>query len=155
MDDYLTQLMLARHLQQEPWMNKDNPGAGLTHQVSPDLSAIGGYYKNTLGKPSFYAGAEYMPIHAGNFSAGVDAGAVTGYPKMPVAPMVAPTATYDFGHGFGGQATLMPDPTNLKHSAIGLQMRYKIGGKDNIPDQLADALRKLGKKEPTDVAGNE
>ena len=152
MDDYLNQLVLARHLQQEPWMNKDNPGIGIAHQMSPNLSALGGYYKNTEGKPSFYAGAEYMPIHAGNFSAGADIGAVTGYPKMPVAPMVAPTATYDFGRGLGAQATFMPDPMNLKHSAVGLSMRYKIGGKDNIPDQLADALRKLGKKEPDTTA---
>jgi hypothetical protein len=131
--DELTALLYARHAQQQPWMNQNVQGVGVSHPLSnPNLSAIAGYYHNTEHRPSFYAGVEAMPFQHGNLKAGADIGAITGYGGRgtkipPVLPVVAPTATYQFSPDFAGQATAMIDPLRLKNSALALSLRYGLG----------------------------
>ena len=60
---------------------ESNYGLGLRRELSADWSLQGGVYRNSLGRTTLYATADWTPLQHGAFSAGVFAGVRTGYEK--------------------------------------------------------------------------
>lgn len=54
-----------------------NPGLGLEHGST--WKAVGGFYRNSLCRDSWYAGTSYQPLTWGKFRAGAVVLVVTGY----------------------------------------------------------------------------
>jgi len=72
--------------------NELNPGIGLTIPRTANVSAMLGTYKNSYKRQSTYAGVN---IHTDNdvINFGVMVGAITGYAKMDIMPMVVPNVS--------------------------------------------------------------
>lgn len=111
--------------------NEVNPGIGITAKDG-DLRYMVGQYKNSLRGNSNYGLMGYTPLNketsAGKFSGGVVGGAVTGYPNMPVAPVLGLMGAYEVD---GVGVTLIAVPTaeikgKTADGFLGLQMNYKI-----------------------------
>lgn len=58
-----------------------NYGIGLRREFNADWSLQGGVYRNSIGRTTLYATADWTPLQHGAFSAGVFAGLRTGYEK--------------------------------------------------------------------------
>lgn len=114
--------LISKHMSNQPGMNESNPGLGVEYPIGQDLSAVGGFYKNTQGRNSMYGGLEYMPIAAGPMRFGGSLGGVTGYDKASVLPMLALKAAYE-SPDFGVNVQAIPNPIDWKRSAIGLQFK--------------------------------
>ncbi len=99
--------------------NNVNLGIYLKH----DSGATVGTYYNSLKRQSYYGGYTLTPIDSiPNLD--VTVGVVTGYPKMPVAPMVIPSYTfYKRDDGIRARAAFLPkfgdiQPANVIHFMV-------------------------------------
>ena len=77
-------------------LSQVNPGLGLEYRVSPDWSAMGGFYRNSYSRTTAYALAAWTPLRfnlpAGlRIDAGLAVGLVSGYRRseVPTAPLAA------------------------------------------------------------------
>lgn len=59
--------------------NERNLGAGLRYQIDATMGVQVGAYRNSIGKTTTYAIAEWAPLNAGPVGLGVFAGVRTGY----------------------------------------------------------------------------
>jgi hypothetical protein len=130
MPDYIDQNIAAHHFDRkavdELHLNENNPGLGYEH-VDPEsgIRTLIGAYRNSIRKNSIYALMGYSPLRAGDFSAGIVAGGVTGYDR-PVAPAVGGLLSYD-GPDYGANVVLVPNvPSKNVYGYAGLQMKYKL-----------------------------
>jgi hypothetical protein len=109
----------SHHVQRDS-LNQRNPGLG---------AEVGQYhfgeYLNSVRRPSWYVGREFH-VGDGPVRAGVLVGAITGYPIAEVAPLIAPFVRFDHGP-VGANIVLIPDPVIVRHSALGLQIRLRVG----------------------------
>lgn len=110
--------------------NESNPGLGVTW-AGVQLPAAGtadvsvGYYKNSLGRGSFYAGFDKLPYSIAGGRAGITAIVATGY-DVPVLPIVAPTICWQY------VCTLVTPP--IKGKTVGmasLQFRFPLTTKNH------------------------
>lgn len=67
----------------QPW-EQVNTGLGLRREFAHTLSGQAGIYRNSYGKTTVYALADYEPLRYGALSGGVFGGVATGYPQAPV-----------------------------------------------------------------------
>ena len=108
----------SQHIESQG-MNQSNPGIGVEAN-----GYIAGIYRNSDYRNSVYVGRDWLPIVDGHLHAGLAYGAITGY-RMAVAPLVAGRITYENGN-FGVNLNVMPDPFWIKHSALGLQLKWRM-----------------------------
>ena len=83
----------SRHLGTDVKYNENNIGVGLTAELDNKLLTAGNY-RNSFGKPSYYAGAGITKKFGNSIYAklGLLGGAVSGYEKK-LTPMVLPMAS--------------------------------------------------------------
>lgn len=74
--------------------NSFNYGAGLEQTVSPDWTVAAGWYRNSEYSGSAYAYGRYAVYKKDSWDIGIAVGAVTGYQRARVVPMVFPEACY-------------------------------------------------------------
>lgn len=74
--------------------NGFNYGAGLEHTVRGPWSVAAGWYYNSEYRGSTYAYGRYAFYKKDQWDIGVALGAVTGYQRATVVPMVFPEACY-------------------------------------------------------------
>jgi len=125
MDDrvpWLTMAFLSRHLSRDPGMNENNPGIGVEYPLDANKAAIAGLFKNTQGHTSAYGGLEWMPGQMGPVKLGGSLGAVTGYERANILPMLALKAAYETPN-YGVNLQFLPNPLEFKRSAVGLQFK--------------------------------
>ena len=79
---------VSRH--DRPGFQERNWGLGWETRMAKDWSVAAGAYRNSLDRTSVYGLAKYHWIKADPWSVNVNAGAVTGYDAVPVAPVVLP-----------------------------------------------------------------
>jgi len=126
----------SHHIHPNRHFDEFNPGVGVECSLTPEWSATVGYFRNSLDRPSFYAGAIYAPefAHWNWFRLGAMGGVISGYnygrfglgSKERTGPVIAPAAITRFGR-FGANIILIPPihPDNLPFT-IGLQAKYKF-----------------------------
>src|SRR5271167_5119121 len=107
----------SHHIHPNRHFDEFNPGVGVECYFAPEWSAAAGYFRNSLDRPSFYAGAIYTPefAHWGWFRVGVLGGIISGYnfgrfgvgSNDRTGLVAAPTAIAQFGR-FGLNLILVP-----------------------------------------------
>lgn len=131
-------LMLGSyHIHPYRQFDEFNPGAGLECWPSPRWAAVGGYFRNSLDRPSFYAGGVYAPevLHWGWLRLAGMAGVITGYnfgrfglggENNRTGPMAAPAVMTRFGR-FGTNFILIPPiPQDNLPFTVGFQVKYRL-----------------------------
>lgn len=113
--------MISYHLDRTTPYNEKHPALGYVHESGWG----GGVYRNSYGKTSAYGGKEFrVPIN-GLLDAGVTVGAVTGYPKSSVVPMVLPSLMLKTG-GSEWALLLQPPVKGATKGALVLQYRKRL-----------------------------
>jgi hypothetical protein len=114
-----------------------NPGAGTECWFSPQWAAAGGYFRNSLDRPSFYAGVVYAPelLHWSWFRLTAMGGVISGYnfgrfgiggENNRTGPVLAPAAMTRFGR-FGVNFILIPPiPQDNLPFTVGFQVKYRV-----------------------------
>lgn len=94
-NDWLVISGAAFHFDRRDELRGDNPGAGWERPSAQwPLSWMGGYYRNSYDRDTFYAGARWEPLRWEHVKLGVFAGLASGY----WTPVVAlPMASIEFG----------------------------------------------------------
>lgn len=90
-EDYLSLGGISYHFDRHEDRNEFNYGLGYEHDLTDRWALLGGVYKNSFNRASFYALADYAlwkPTERLRVS--VLAGAATGYRRAPVIPVLFP-----------------------------------------------------------------
>jgi hypothetical protein len=136
-DGWAADVMIGSH-HIHPYRHFDefNPGVGIECSITPQWAAVVGYFRNSLDRPSFYAGALYTPefAHWRWFRLGAMGGVISGYnfgrfgvgSNGRTGPVFAPTAITQFGR-FGMNFILIPPihQDNLPFT-VGFQAKYRF-----------------------------
>ena len=77
-----------------PGYNGLNYGAGIEQTVTRDWTLAGGWYRNSERRGSGYAYGRYALYKRDSWNIGIAVGAVTGYQRAAVVPMVFPEVCY-------------------------------------------------------------
>lgn len=96
--------------------NNVNPGVYINHN-----SWTGGVYYNSERHVSAYAG---YTVSTGPIDWTL--GAITGYQRAKVLPLVAPSFKYDFNEQIGARVVLLPNPFKPKESALHFTLEWKL-----------------------------
>lgn len=115
-----------RSLVAEQGLNEHNIGIGFERDMG-DTRLMVGEYHNSYYKNSVYAIAGYTPIHVGNVSVGVAAGAITGY-NSTVVGLAAALVSVDY-KSVGVNILAVPSVTyqgEYYSGFAGFQMRFKL-----------------------------
>jgi len=126
----------SHHIHPYRHFDEFNPGVGVECSLAAQWAASAGYFRNSLDRPSFYAGAVYTPqyAHWGWFRLGAMGGVISGYnfgrfgvgSKNRTGAVLAPTAITQFGR-FGVNFILIP-PIRENHLpfTVGFQVKYRV-----------------------------
>ena len=77
-----------------PGYNEFNYGAGVEHVFNQNWNVAAGWYRNSEYRGSSYAYGRYSFYKKHDWDIGVALGAVTGYRRATVIPMVFPEVCY-------------------------------------------------------------
>lgn len=125
-DVWLNINAVSHHFNTEHKFNQNNVGVGVEYQHG-DYLAMAGRYNNSMGYPSRYALAGWLPLQYGPVRLGALAGALDGYPAInggkvgPAAALLAQIA----GDRVGVNLMLLP-PFKGAPLTAGLQFRIKF-----------------------------
>ncbi len=126
----------SHHIHPYRHFDEFNPGVGLECSITRQWAGVVGYFRNSLDRPSFYAGALYTPqlTHWHWFQLGAMGGVISGYNYgrfgvgggHRTGPVLAPTAITRFGR-FGVNFILIPPihQNNLPFT-VGFQVKYRF-----------------------------
>jgi hypothetical protein len=129
-------MVASHHIHPYRQFDDFNPGVGIECSVTREWAASIGYFRNSLDRPSFYAGAIYAPefAHWGWFRVGAMGGIISGYnfgrfgvgPNERTGPVFAPTAITQFRR-FGVNFILIP-PIHADRLpfTVGFQGKYRF-----------------------------
>ena len=137
-DGWWADVMLGSyHIRPYRHFDEFNPGAGFECWFTPHWASTVGYFRNSLDRPSFYAGAIWGPefAHWGWFRLSVMGGVISGYnygrfgiggENNHTGPVLAPSAMTQFGR-FGINFILIPPirQDNLPFT-VGFQAKYRF-----------------------------
>ena len=106
----------------------DTPGL-YARSVRDGFDPVAGYYKNSVGRPTWYAGAVFTPWERDRIAFEVAVAAATGYPAADVVPLVMPALRVELGRGWATTAGVLPrigdaNPTWVIHFT--LSKRFSI-----------------------------
>jgi len=117
--NWLVLTAASYHENRERGYNERNLGLGLEVPMREDVRAIGGTYRNSHDRQSWYAGGQWTPIKLGGLSIGAAAVAASGYEDNRLSLFAAPMVSYE-ARGWG--INLTPFHT----SVIGLQFKAQF-----------------------------
>ena len=88
------------NLESKTWedYNNVNPGLGLEYEMDSNLSAKGGFYKNSVNTNTFYAGMNAHTKYGDGVSVGLNFGVATGYEAehgMSIVPVIMPNVNFE------------------------------------------------------------
>lgn len=114
---------LSHHFNREKDYRESHPTLGLTlKRESSNWHPIGGYYRNSLDKHSFYAGAIYRPQ---KWPCGVILDVVTGY-DLALTPRLVPTCGIEYRR-FGVDLLAIPKIPNVTSGLVAVSFRVRLG----------------------------
>jgi hypothetical protein len=137
-DGWWADFMLGSyHIRPYRHFDEFNPGAGAECWFTAQWAVAAGYFRNSLDRPSFYAGAVYAPeqLHWGWFRLTAMGGVISGYnfgrfglggENNRTGPVLAPAAMTRFGR-FGVNFILIPPiPQDNLPFTVGFQVKYRL-----------------------------
>ena len=124
------------HVNPDKHFEDFDPGIGVECKFKPEWAASVGYFRNSLLRPSFYAGAVYAPefLHKGWIRLGAMGGVISGYnfgrfgvgENHRTGLVLVPSAILDFGR-LGANILLVPPiPQDHLPFTIGLQAKLRF-----------------------------
>jgi hypothetical protein len=122
--------MVSYHFQQDKNFNNGNWSAGLEYRFNTVASLTAGRFYNSDRDNSNYAGVYYQPITIGPIKVGAVIGGFNGYPNTNYGgwyAAVLPALTWE-GDWVGANVFVIPTIGDRVHSAISLQIKFKIWG---------------------------
>ncbi len=129
-------MVASHHIRPTKQLDEFNPGLGVECVFHPEWAATAGYFRNSLDRPSFYAGAIYTPelLHRGWARLGVMGGIISGYnygrfgvgPHGSTGPVLAPAAMARVGRVGLNFILIPPIPQDHLPFTIGFQARYAL-----------------------------
>jgi hypothetical protein len=129
-------MLASHHIHPYREFDEFNPGLGLECSITPRWAASAGYFRNSLGRPSFYGGAVFTPemTHWGWFRLGLMGGLISGYnygrwgigSNNRTGPVLAPTIITQFGRFAVNFILIAPIPQDRLPFTIGFQAKYKF-----------------------------
>lgn len=117
-------------------LNQVNPGLGVTYHWNRTWAVMGGVYKNSYRRPTWYALGAFTPLHLGgshrwHVDAGVAAGFASGYRRAEVGsePVVGGLVVR-LAAPNGVALNLLGVPNSDAHNSgfIGFQLSLPLGG---------------------------
>lgn len=115
---------LSKHFGADRKYNERNYGAGITWIGGRHGVSAGGY-RNSLDRPSAYLGYVYQSARFRRFSAGVDAGVVTGY-RAVVSPMLAPRLDIHAGKRITVKIRYMPAIGGITPAVLSASIAVRV-----------------------------
>jgi hypothetical protein len=137
-DGWWADVMLGSyHIHPYRQFDEFNPGAGLECWFKPQWGALTGYYRNSLNRPSFYAGAMYAPefAHFRWIRLGLMGGVISGYnygkfgiggENNHTGPVLAPAVITRFGRFAVNFILIPPIPQDNLPFTVGFQAKYRF-----------------------------
>jgi hypothetical protein len=123
-DLWLTTITRSYHSNQSKDYNEANYGLGFRYKAdSPDISTIGGVYKNSYYRQSIFGGWTYTPVKLTAVNLGVLIGGVTGYNKK-ILPLFVPIVMYQRDN-LGVNLIGVP-PLSGTQSVLALQFEWRL-----------------------------
>lgn len=101
--------------------NGFNYGAGIEQGITDRITVAAGWYYNSEYRGSTYAYGRYAFYKKNGWDLGVAAGAVTGYQRAAVVPMVFPEACYGWAC-----ALFAPRVEATGANVIGVRLRIPV-----------------------------
>jgi len=117
--NWLVLTAASYHENRERGYNERNLGLGLEIPVHDEVRAIGGTYRNSHDRQSWYAGGQWTPLKLGGLSIGAAAITASGYEEDRLSLFAMPMISYE-ARGWG--INLMP----FHKSVTGLQFKAKF-----------------------------
>lgn len=119
---WLVATLASYHFQTRD-LNEFNPGLGVEIPYA-NVRLVGGEYRNSFERTSWYAGATWTPLRWGPANVGIIGGVITGYTRHPALPMVLPTVQIE-GERIGMNVYYAPKIKDGS-SVVGLQFKVKF-----------------------------
>ncbi len=126
----------SHHIKPDRYFEDFNPGLGIECGLRPDWALAGGYFRNSLLRPSFYAGAIYAPesLHRGWVRLGAMGGVISGYnygrfgvgDQHRTGLLLLPTAILGKGRFAANIILVPPIPQDDLPFTIALQAKFRI-----------------------------
>lgn len=120
---------ISHHFDRSKNFNEVNVGVGVEYRITPEVSAMTGFHKNSINLRTTYAAVNYQPFSIGPVKIGASAGLMSGYPviKNGGAFFAAlPFATYE-GKRFGVNVGLIPNiPSRHIDGAVVFQFKFRV-----------------------------
>lgn len=117
-------------------LSQFNPGLGVEYHFNRTWSVMGGEYRNSYRRPTWYALGAWTPLHLGNddgwhANAGLVAGLASGYTHREnhFAPWVAGFKVAVFTpHHWGVNFLAVPNSGSHNSGFVGFQLAIPLGG---------------------------
>lgn len=119
--------LASKHVGAGKQLNESNPGLGIEYAQSEEITYMVGAYRNSHNRRSKYGFVAYTPVQYDGFSAGVAAGAATGYTSgrdTKTLPVLAGLVRWR-GENAGVNLMIIPKSKNADVT-FGLQAVFKF-----------------------------
>jgi hypothetical protein len=133
---YADAMIGSHHVHPDRDFEQFNPGIGVECWIAPAWALTGGYFRNSLSKPSFYGGGVWAPefAHWGYVRLAAMGGLISGYNygkwgfghDDTIGPVLAPVIMVEYGHIGANIILIPPIPSSDLPFTIGFQLRYKF-----------------------------
>jgi hypothetical protein len=101
--------------------NGFNYGAGVEHTVTKDWTMAAGWYYNSERRGSGYTYGRYAVYKQDSWDIGIAVGAVTGYQRAAVVPMIFPEVCYGWVCGL-----FAPRVENTGANVVAFRLRIPV-----------------------------
>lgn len=113
---------MSKHMGTSQKFNETNTGLGYKHPSG----WMGGYYQNSLDRPSVYFGREFATdVIPNRLQAAMMLGGVTGYGRG-INPLALPELIYKLDNERSIAGALVPPVKGVTPATIAIQMRKKF-----------------------------
>ncbi len=126
----------SHHFHPDKHFEQFNPGIGAECWLAPQWAVTGGYFRNSLSKPSFYGGGVWAPefLHWGFVRLAAMGGLISGYDygrwgighDHMVGPVAAPLVMVAYKRVGANFILIPPIPSSDLPFTIGFQLRVKF-----------------------------
>jgi hypothetical protein len=126
----------SHHVHPDKDFKQFNPGIGVECWLAPGWAVTGGYFRNSLSKPSFYGGGVWAPEFArwGYVRLAVMGGIISGYNygkwgigrDHTVGPVAAPVIMAEYKRVGANIILIPPIPSSDLPFTLALQLKVKF-----------------------------
>ncbi len=126
----------SHHFHPDKDFEQFNPGIGAECWVAPQWAVTGGYFRNSLSKPSFYGGGVWGPdfLHWNHIRLAAIVGIISGYNygsygfghNHTIGPVAAPLVMLDYKRVGANIILIPPIPSSDLPFTLGFMLRVKF-----------------------------